>query len=214
MLRGAIVGVLFLAGCTSHPTYHADIEPIMTARCVQCHSEGGSAPFSLTSYDEVAHLSAAIVVAVENGTMPPWSASTDETQYRHDPSLSDEQIQTISTWVKEGMERGQPGEASADLEPVGLELERVDQVIGMDAPYAPTGYPDDYRCFPIAWPAETSKYVRGHNAAAGNKILVHHIAVYNIPPSYAHLPFEWQGEDDDEGYPCFGGPSGGRDQKG
>jgi len=212
MLRTAVVWLLALVACSSPPTYHEDVKPILQASCVQCHSEGGTTPFALTSFESVKQLAPAIVVAAQNRTMPPWSASSEETSYRNDPSLTDSQIETIREWQRAGALEGDPKDGSGTVEPAVMQLDRVDEVIGLPKAYEPSGYPDDYRCFPIAWPKQTSTYVLGFNALPGNRSLVHHIAVYNIPPSYAGLPFEWEQEDSEVGYTCFGGPSGGRDQ--
>ena len=35
------------------PTYAEHIEPIIRSQCVTCHHNGGTAPFSLQTYEEV-----------------------------------------------------------------------------------------------------------------------------------------------------------------
>ena len=63
----AWAGLLLLASaCQSPPTYEGHIKPIMNARCVQCHTDGGMAPFALTSYDLVKKWAPAVTVAVED----------------------------------------------------------------------------------------------------------------------------------------------------
>ena len=47
-----IVGVGALAACSepvNTPTYYADVAPILQARCTSCHTDGGIAPFTLSS---------------------------------------------------------------------------------------------------------------------------------------------------------------------
>ena len=68
-------------------------------------------------------------------------------------------------------------------------------MVGIAEPYHPSITPDDYRCFPMAWPKDEVTYLQGFNALPGNSTLVHHIAVYTILPQYADLPFEWEQED-------------------
>ena len=39
------------------PTWARDVAAILHARCAGCHRDGGSAPFSLTGYDQAARAS-------------------------------------------------------------------------------------------------------------------------------------------------------------
>ena len=46
-------------------TYYRDVKPLLDARCVQCHSPGNIAPFSLTTHEEAAPFAATLVDAAE-----------------------------------------------------------------------------------------------------------------------------------------------------
>jgi hypothetical protein len=79
------------------PTYYADVKPILDGRCVPCHSETGVAPFGLSTYEDAAAYGQAIVAATSSRTMPPWPAAPGCNTYRHDPSLSEAQLEILQT---------------------------------------------------------------------------------------------------------------------
>lgn len=193
-------------GGESGPTYHQDVKPILAGRCENCHRSGGIAPFALDSYELAKNAAAAIKPAVVSRRMPPWSAGPADHGYKHDPSLSDAQIELVSRWVDEGSPEGDPEQPGAPLPPVGGGLARVDREIRMAEPYRPKTEPDDYHCFAIEWGAEEDSYVTGFNAMPGNPEIVHHIAVYLITPDILPEMQKWEDSEEGNGWTCFGGP--------
>lgn len=67
-------------------TYYGRIARIVQANCVECHRDGGVAPFALTSYDDLVAHRGMIEQVVEQGTMPPWFAAPAETETSAEPS--------------------------------------------------------------------------------------------------------------------------------
>ena len=55
-------------------SYHNRISRILQTYCVECHRDGGVAPFPLTTYEDVVAHAGMIRQVVETGTMPPWFA--------------------------------------------------------------------------------------------------------------------------------------------
>ncbi|CAK9061464.1 Uncharacterized protein SCF082_LOCUS32189, partial [Durusdinium trenchii] len=55
-------------------TYHNRISRIVEQHCVECHREGGVAPFALDTYDDVVAHAPMIEEVIERGIMPPWFA--------------------------------------------------------------------------------------------------------------------------------------------
>src|SRR5262249_16124745 len=51
------------------------VAPVLQKHCWHCHQEGGTAPFSLTSYAQASKRAAAVAEVVADGRMPPWFAS-------------------------------------------------------------------------------------------------------------------------------------------
>ncbi|MCB9796027.1 MAG: monooxygenase [Alphaproteobacteria bacterium] len=203
---------LVLAGCASPPTWHADVKPIIDGRCAQCHTEGAIAPFAL---DNAAPLAELIAASTSSRSMPPWGADSSVRGYLGDPSLTDEQIATIEAWAAAGAPEGDPEDAGEPLEPVTVELDRVDITLEMPEPYDPVGQPeDDYRCFALDWAEDEPVFVTGFNVVPGNNRIVHHVAAYLFSSDnmmgdqlFSALE-EWEAAEEGPGYTCFGGPSG------
>ncbi|HEX8705546.1 MAG TPA: hypothetical protein VF815_42320, partial [Myxococcaceae bacterium] len=190
------------------PTYHRDIAPLVQEKCGNCHLQGGIAPFSLQNYQEVFPMRTAIQAAVKLRMMPPWMPAQDCTEYTHDRSLSDEQIDLISRWVDEGGAEGNPADAPSSAAPVEDGLSRVDLQVAMPEAFTPTQSPDDYRCFILDWPETQVRYVSGFQANPGQASIVHHVIAFLAKPQEVA---EYQAMDDAEpgpGYTCYGGPRG------
>ncbi|MBX7097185.1 MAG: hypothetical protein K1X89_05715 [Myxococcaceae bacterium] len=202
-----------LACAPAGVTYHADVKPLLEGRCVNCHVAGGIAPFALDSYAQAKTYGASMVAATESGTMPPWRAGAADVHYLRDPSLTAAQKKVLSDWVNAGMPEGDAkAKPTVQLAPIGGGLDRTDLTLAMPEAYTPTQAPDDYRCFPLTWPQAQTMAVTGFDAEPGNTRMVHHIALYLVPPDAADLPHQWDQEEAGPGYSCFGGPFGKHDQ--
>lgn len=190
------------------PTYYRDVKAILDAKCTGCHVEGGIAPFPLTTYADAKANKDGITGAISQGVMPPWPPAQGCTDYLDDRSLTADQSAAITSWVKAGALEGDPKDAPAEQKASGG-LSRVDLTLSMPTPYTPTKSPDDYRCFMVDWPAQTTTYVTGFGVEAGTPAIVHHVIAYLIQPADVA---SYQALDDAEpgpGYTCFGGPGGG-----
>ncbi len=188
-------------------TWHRDIKPIVERSCISCHTDGGIGPFSLEEYAFAFQFKDRIADQVANRIMPPWLAAPGCAEYQHDPSLPQEEIDTIVAWVDLGAPEGSPLE---NAEPAESEegLSRVDLTLEMPEDYVQQLEPDDYRCFLIDWPEDRVKFVTGFRANPGNDSVVHHVIAFLVSPDQVE---QYQAFDDAEagaGYTCFGGPAG------
>jgi hypothetical protein len=209
----ALLAVAFtIAGrdtASATPTYFENVKPILDARCVGCHFDGGIAPFPLTSYGDANAHRAAIGDAVAKRLMPPWHAASGVREYRGDPSLSDEQIETIAGWVAAGGPAGDAADRGPALPPVSAGLSRVDLELPMPQAYTPNAAAggDDYRCFVLPWTPDAATYVTGSSLTPGEPAEVHHIILYLAPPGSHAMLAAWDAADPGTGYGCYGGPS-------
>ena len=100
-------------------TFTKDIAPILQRSCQQCHRPDGGAPMSLITYEEVRPWARAMKTRTglgpRAGVMPPWFVEKNIgiQKFKHDPSLSDEEIARIAKWADSGAPRGNP----ADMPP-------------------------------------------------------------------------------------------------
>ena len=125
----ALVVVAFVAlplpGLGAQGTLHADVTftldivPILQRSCQNCHRDGGVAPMSLVTYQQVRRFSSRIVYRTGlrhvAGAMPPWYVEKDIgiQDFKNDPSLNDLEVAQIAAWVENGMPEGNP----ADMPP-------------------------------------------------------------------------------------------------
>jgi len=126
LLSGAALAVTtFGSGAimaqSSEVTFHKDIEPILQRSCQNCHRLGGAGPMPLVTYEQVAPFAGLIEYKTglrdRAGAMPPWYVEKDIgiQAYKDDPSLSDEEIGTISTWARTGAAKGNSAAAPEPL---------------------------------------------------------------------------------------------------
>ena len=122
VLGGAIFAAAMAspqAAIAQDVTYTGDVAHILQENCVKCHHPGTSAPMGLETYEQVRPFGPMIKEAVENRMMPPgWyiDRTVGIQSFKNDPSLSDEDIQTIASWVDSGMPMGDPSELPEQVE--------------------------------------------------------------------------------------------------
>lgn len=93
-------------------TFSRDVAPILQRSCQNCHRPGSIAPMPLLTYEDARPWVRSIKERVARRSMPPWHV--DRTvgirKFKDDPSLSDQEIATIVSWVDAGAPRGNPGD--------------------------------------------------------------------------------------------------------
>src|SRR6266700_3176900 len=100
---------LLVAQCAmagSIVTFNGEIALIVYRNCSSCHRPGEAAPFALLSYADVSKRGKLIAKVTSSRFMPPWKAEPASYAYRDERHLSEDQINTIQTWVKQGMPEG------------------------------------------------------------------------------------------------------------
>ena len=100
---------------TQTPTFSKDVLPIMQRSCQNCHRPDTAAPMSFLTYQEVRPWAKSIKLRVATRQMPPWHIDRSIGEYLDDPSLTDEEIATISRWVDGGAPQGNPADAPPPL---------------------------------------------------------------------------------------------------
>lgn len=195
-------------GADEAVTYHGSVRAIVERHCVSCHQPGNIGPFSMTSYEEVHDLREAIVLSVEEGTMPPWMPGPDCQTYVGDPSMEPDEIEQLRQWLDDGAVEGDPGSYVPPEIPPAPGLTRVDLTLELPEPYVPTAQPDDYRCFLLDWPQTETTYVSGFAALPDQLSMVHHVIAFAIPPDQVAQYEALDAAEPGVGYTCFGGPGG------
>lgn len=187
-------------------TYYGEAKTIIESKCVNCHSPGNIAPFSLNSYDQVEQLAAAVEHTIDKNTMPPWQPTQGYTALHGDFSLSPEQRYLLLDWLKGDMPIGDaadyvaPPIDSAAVKPFGVSL-TIPQA------YTPTERPDDYRCFVMDWPVDKPVYITGYEILPDVIWEVHHVIVSVVDANDPERVADYRNstsEDNKPGYSCYG----------
>jgi tetratricopeptide (TPR) repeat protein/mono/diheme cytochrome c family protein len=157
-------------------TFAADIAPILAAHCVSCHHPGGSAPFSLLTYQDVRARARSVASAVAARIMPPWKPEPGHGEFVGSRRLADRQVEAIEAWVAQdcppGDLRGIPSLPDASQ---GWQLGTPDMVLTVSPSYdlAPGGS-DRMRNFVVPIPVGMERFVKGWEFRTDAPQVVHH----------------------------------------
>ncbi|HSF16014.1 MAG TPA: hypothetical protein VLK65_10725 [Vicinamibacteria bacterium] len=97
----------------SRYTYSEHVRPIFLRHCGGCHRAEGIAPMSLLDYQEAVPWANAIKMQLLQQTMPPWLPADGIGAFRHERSLTAEEIDIVIDWAVGQTPRG---ELPADFE--------------------------------------------------------------------------------------------------
>jgi hypothetical protein len=162
------------------------------------------APIPFTNFEEVSAFGTTIQYVTQIKYMPPWPPNRDFSNFVGERFLTDEEIQTISDWVSDGMPQGDPAlEPSLPVFPVGSQIGTPDLVIEMEEPYTIAGNnQDDYRVFVLPTNFGEDREIASLEFRSGNSRAVHHV-LFGYDLSGAAAARDAQSPNV-YGYPSFG----------
>ncbi len=187
-------------------TYTKDVAAILQKHCQECHRKGQIGPFPLETYEQARKRASDIAFVVEDRLMPPWKPVRGfGVPFKHDRSMSREEIETLITWAENGAPKGNPDDMPpAPTFPDGWTMGEPDLVVEMPEEFdIPASGGDIYRCFVIPTNLPDDMYISGIQYMPGNPRVVHHILGYVDTSGEARKK---DAENDGPGYVCFGGP--------
>ena len=99
-------------------TYARDVAPILQQKCQVCHQPNSVAPMSLLTYDQVRAYAPLIRMKVEARIMPPYhiNRTVGIQDFKNDRGLTNEQIETIVSWVDQGAVYGDAADEPAPMQ--------------------------------------------------------------------------------------------------
>ena len=143
----------------------------------------------LTTYDDAQKYAAKIKKMTSTRQMPPWFADPSVEKFADDPSLSPQQIETLSSWVDAGAPAGDPRDAPPPVKwTSGWNISPPDAVITMPRPVQlpASGMVDyTYLIVPTGW--KEDRWVQMSEVRPTARANVHHAVVYIRPPNSAWL---------------------------
>jgi mono/diheme cytochrome c family protein len=173
------------SGCSLYD-FNSDVAPIIYKHCTSCHRPGEAGPFPLLTYQDVKKRAAQIADVTRRHVMPPWLPAHGSGIFSDDQTLSNEDIQIISSWVKSGSPEG-AGSVTPPQLSEGWQLGPPDLIVEASNSYTlrPSG-PDVYWNFILTPDMKTTRYVRGIEIRPGAKTVVHHANLYVDRARSAH----------------------------
>src|SRR5436190_5260322 len=108
-------------------TFTRDVAPIFQRACQNCHRPGSIAPMSLLTYEDARPWAKSIRARVSHHEMPPWfiDRSVGIQQFKEDPSLRDDEIETIVNWVDAGAPKGDMKDMPPPVQLADLDTWRI-----------------------------------------------------------------------------------------
>lgn len=164
-------------------SYANDVAPILEAKCVSCHQEGGIGPFAMSSYEAVKNFAPMIREAIRTKTMPPWHPDPAFGKFEHDGGLSGDQIRTLVHWVEAGAPRGEgadPLTAEIHTAP-DWPLGKPDLVIEAPSYTVPATGVVDYQYPAAPNPLTEGRWVKAATLLPGDRQATHHILSGYMP---------------------------------
>jgi len=177
-----IISTVLYASCSNKDsipatvTFTEHVAPVLYANCTICHRPGGSAHFSLVTYEDARKNAGASAYVVKERIMPPWPADPHYTAFVGQRVLTDREIKILEKWADEGAPEG-PKDKLPDLPtyPVGSEIGTPDMRIPVQPYFLKRNSSDKFLLVkvPFELPADTFasliEFIPGHNN------VVHHV---------------------------------------
>ena len=180
-------------------TYHSRIERIVQANCIECHRKGGTAPFALETYEQVAARKAVLKRVVEGGRMPPWFAAPpakgEQSHWINDRSLSTSDKADLLTWLGGDLKKGDPADAPLPRDfASGWLIGKPDAIFELPNPIAvkATGVMP-YQNVRVDTNLDEDRWVRALEVQPTAREVVHHVLVFAAPKGASRAVGEGQG---------------------
>jgi hypothetical protein len=167
-------------------TYWQDVAPVVNAKCVKCHQDGGIGPFALDTYDGLKTRAPLAAAALRTGIMPPFLVTADGScgKFDDEDALSPAERDLLIRWAEGDRKEGTPVPITRAARR-GLDNGR-DYSTPLFAPVAQGGYfaeHDEYRCFLVEPGLEKDSFITAYDILPGTPAIVHHVAVSVVDPN-------------------------------
>lgn len=165
-----------LSEVPSQVFYANHVAGILNDHCVTCHRTNGTAPFTLTSYNEVFRKKKTISKVVEKGIMPPWPADPNYSHFLGENFLTDIEKQILYKWIEQGARFGD----SAKLPEVRQfselsNLGKPDKTVYMDSIFIEGNNRDKFYVVKTPFEISQDTFIRAIEFVPGKHQLVHHL---------------------------------------
>lgn len=189
----ADTGVTEVSGCalaisraTEAPDYAVDVAPIIRDNCTECHRRGGVGPFAMDSYIMLLGWSPMIREVVLNKRMPPAQVDPEYGRSKMARYLSDEEIETLVTWIDARAPRGNVAEDPLEIHAAQLaaanefewQLGEPDRVVVGPSNAIPSTGVMDYIYADVALDFDGDQWLRAIETRPGDESVLHHLMIF------------------------------------
>jgi hypothetical protein len=164
-------------------TFTKDVAPILYKSCVECHRPTMFAPMSLTTYEETRPWARSIKQRVVARVMPPWGADPAHGVFKNNPSLTPQEINTISAWVDAGAPKGDDNDLPALPKfAEGWTIGKPDAVFAMEEEFQiPADGAIPYQYLRVPTHLTEDKWIQAIEIRPGANAQVHHVIAFTQP---------------------------------
>ena len=160
-------------------SYTKEVAPILSAKCVSCHSEGNIGSWAMKNHRKVKGMASMIEEVILDHRMPPWDVDAHVGKLNHEAALSVKDAQTLLRWVHQGADKD--GEADP-LENLAVSpqpewpLGQPDIILRLPQPeQIPASGVLDYRHVTVFAGNDKEAWVGAVYAKPGNRKVLHHV---------------------------------------
>lgn len=162
----------------SQTSWSDGVGQLFQANCVQCHRQGGIAPFSLETYAQVLPWAGSIQSAIASGAMPPWTPDPNYKHFVSERVMSATDKTSILDWIANGAPEGDPALApSIPVFPTTTQLGTPDLSVTIPTFTVPSNT-DVYHNFELPSGLSQAMYINAIEVVPGNTSAVHHVLVF------------------------------------
>ena len=166
------------------PTYAADVAPVLAAKCVACHRQGGIGPWAMTDYAMVRGFAPMIREVIRTRRMPPWHADPHYGAFANDRSLTVAETRSIVHWVEAGAPRGEGEDPLAAMDDAWPQWQMGEPDLVLDIPPfdVPASGVVEYQYLRVRNPLTRPVWVRGQEILPGDRAALHHVITQFVVP--------------------------------
>ena len=166
-------------------TFTKDVAPILQRSCQNCHRPGQMAPMSLLTYQDVRPWVRSIKQRVVGREMPPWGIDPQIglQSFKNDPSLRQDEIDTIVKWVDNGAPMGNVADMpkprqfdDSDRWHIG----KPDLIVTSPKHVVPSEAADWWGSYYVETGLTEDRYIKAIESKPGNTAVVHHLLTYAV----------------------------------
>jgi hypothetical protein len=166
-------------------TFTKDVAPILQRACQNCHRPGQMAPMSLMTYQDVRPWARSIKQRVVERAMPPWGIDPHVgiQSFKNDPSLRQDEIDTIVAWADAGAPQGNPADMPKPREfddSSKWHIGTPDLIVTSPKHTVPAEASDWWGSYVVDAKLTEDRYIKAIESKAGKTDVVHHLLTYAV----------------------------------